>query len=160
MESRAQSSAEATDADYGRLKMSYVVATPEVATMPLAWAGWPDSVLADIAEIGYRGIELQTRDPARLDRRAIARSLERAGLVATGVSTGAIPNEDGLFMTLPERGHSRGGNRAAHRSSGVRRGTRYAHDNRERARLSQMGSRRIHRYVMVPVCSGPRACPC
>jgi sugar phosphate isomerase/epimerase len=102
MESRAQSSAVATDADYGRLRMSYVVATPEVATMPLAWAGWPDSVLADIAEIGYRGIELQTRDPARLDRRAIARSLERAGLVATGVSTGAIPNEDGLFMISPD----------------------------------------------------------
>jgi sugar phosphate isomerase/epimerase len=102
MDSREQPCAAPKDVNFGQLRMSYVMATPEVATMPLAWVGRPDSILADIAEIGYRGIELQTRDPARLDRRAIAKSLERAGLVATGVSTGAIPSEDGLFMTSPD----------------------------------------------------------
>lgn len=89
-------------ADEYPLRLSYVLATPEVSAMPLAWVGWSDKTLARVAEIGYGGAELQVRDPGSLDATDLARSLARASLVPTGVSTGPVSTQDGLFLLSPE----------------------------------------------------------
>jgi sugar phosphate isomerase/epimerase len=84
------------------VKLSYMVATPEVRTMPAAWVGDPAAVLGEIAEIGYGGVELQTRDPRSFDTAAFLAQTAKAGLVITGVSTAPAVDEDKLYLTSPD----------------------------------------------------------
>jgi sugar phosphate isomerase/epimerase len=84
------------------MRLSYTVATPEVARMPLAWVGDAATVLPSLAEIGYGGVELQTRDPGAFDTAAFHRQVRAAGLVVTGVSSGPAATDDGLYLTSPD----------------------------------------------------------
>ena len=81
------------------MKLSYMIATPEVATTPMSWVGDSASVLGRIAELGYGGVELQVRDPDAFDRVAFKRQIGAARLALTGVSTAPAVTEDGLFLT-------------------------------------------------------------
>ena len=67
--------------------------------MPLAWVGPLDTVLPAIAEIGYEGVEFQTRDPDHVDVAKLKRQVREAGLVVTAFSTGMLPRADGLTLT-------------------------------------------------------------
>jgi sugar phosphate isomerase/epimerase len=62
------------------MKLSYMAATPEVKSMPLAWVGNLDAILPRVAEIGYEGIEFQMRDPSQVDRARLQRQVREAGL--------------------------------------------------------------------------------
>ncbi len=84
------------------MKLAYMMATPEVKSMPLCWVGDVDRIVPRIAEIGYRGVELQVRDPAAFDRKRIARLAQDAGIAITAVSTGQVGAEDGLYLTDPK----------------------------------------------------------
>jgi sugar phosphate isomerase/epimerase len=80
------------------MKLAYMIATPELKSMPMAWVGDYQRSIARIAEIGYDGIELQVRNPAEFDSAALGRCAQSAALKISAVSTGGIGAEDGLFL--------------------------------------------------------------
>lgn len=84
------------------MNLSFVVASPEVTQSPIAWVGWSATVLGQLAEIGYGGVEVQVRDPATIDRTRLRTDLRTAGLAVAGVSTGPISGEDGLYLTAAD----------------------------------------------------------
>jgi 5-keto-L-gluconate epimerase len=84
------------------VRLSYTVATPEVSVMPNAWVDDLPTVLARLADLGYAGVEFQTREPGGVDAGHLARLLDHAGLTATGVSTGPAVAADALFLTSPD----------------------------------------------------------
>jgi sugar phosphate isomerase/epimerase len=79
-----------------------MIATPEVARMPLAWVGDPDAILPKLAAMGYEGVELQVRDPAEFDPAAFERKVKAVGLEICAVSSGAIGDAENIFLTSPE----------------------------------------------------------
>jgi len=83
------------------LKLSYTVATPDVTQLATAWMGDRDQVVAQLAEIGYGAVELQTGDPTAFDSAAFRRQIGAAGLEITGVSTGPLAAK-GLYLTAPD----------------------------------------------------------
>jgi 5-keto-L-gluconate epimerase len=81
------------------VKLAYMATTPDVrSAMPLAWMGDLDEILPRVAGIGYEGIEFQIRDPALIDRARLENQVREAGLVCTGISTGQVGAEDGLYL--------------------------------------------------------------
>ncbi len=84
------------------LNLSYMITTPEVVSDGLAWRGSTLDVMATIAEMGYGGVELQTRDPNAFDRTALVQRAGELGLALTGVSTAPAVVEDALFLTSPD----------------------------------------------------------
>lgn len=81
------------------MKLCYMSTTPEVkGPMPLAWLEDLDTVLPAVSELGYDGIELQTRDPAEFDHAAVKRKIDRSGLELVALSTGPIGREDNLYL--------------------------------------------------------------
>jgi sugar phosphate isomerase/epimerase len=84
------------------VKLSYVVATPEVVRRPASWPGWSVQTLERLAEIGYQGVELQVCDVSRFDRRQVVAQLRGVGLEAVGVSTGPMASDDHLFLSDPD----------------------------------------------------------
>ena len=80
------------------MRLAYMIATPELKTMPMSWVGDYRRIIPRLAEIGYDGVELQVRDPAEFDGAALGRCAQEAGLAIAAVSTGAIGAEDGLFL--------------------------------------------------------------
>jgi len=85
------------------MKFCYMSTTPEVnGPMPLAWHGDLDTVLPTVADLGYEGIELQTRNPAEFDHAAVMKKVRAAGLEMVAISTGPIGIEDKLYIVLPE----------------------------------------------------------
>jgi sugar phosphate isomerase/epimerase len=79
-----------------------MIASPEVTTMPMAWVDVSPANLQLLSAIGYRGVEIQTRNPALFDRTAFRKQIQTAGLEVTGVSTAPAVTEDGLFLTSPD----------------------------------------------------------
>ena len=84
------------------MKLAFSSTTEEVASMPLAWVGPLDDVLPAIAEIGYEGVEFQTRDPDEVEVARLRRQVREAGLEVTAFSTGMLPRADGLVLVHPE----------------------------------------------------------
>ncbi|HXP93477.1 MAG TPA: sugar phosphate isomerase/epimerase family protein [Candidatus Binatia bacterium] len=84
------------------MKLAYMITTPDVERMPISWVGDPDVVLPKLAKIGYDGVELQTRDPSAFDAAAFGKKAKDAGLAICAVSSGAIGESDGIFLTSPE----------------------------------------------------------
>src|SRR5919199_835221 len=80
------------------MRLAYMIATPELKAMPMAWVGDYRTIIPRLAEIGYDGIELQVRDPAEFDGAALGRCAQEAGLKISAVSTGAIGAADGLYL--------------------------------------------------------------
>jgi sugar phosphate isomerase/epimerase len=84
-------------------KIAYMSTTPEVkGPMPLAWLADLDTVIPAVKELGYTGLELQTRDPSAFDQVAVKRKIESAGLEIVAISTGPIGIEDGLYICHKE----------------------------------------------------------
>lgn len=84
------------------MQLAYMIATPELKTMPMAWVGAYEQSIPKLAEIGYQGIELQVRDPAAFDSRALGACAQSACLKISAVSTGAVGSADGLFLMSPD----------------------------------------------------------
>ncbi|GAC1321343.1 MAG: sugar phosphate isomerase/epimerase [Chloroflexota bacterium] len=84
------------------MQLAYMIATPELKTMPMAWVGAYERIIPTLAEIGYTGIELQVRDPRAFDSRALGACADAVGLRICAVSTGAVGSEDGLFLMSPD----------------------------------------------------------
>lgn len=80
-------------------KIAYMSTTPEVnGPMVLAWHADLDTVIPAVKELGYTGLELQTRDPSQFDHVAVKKKIENAGLEIVAISTGPIGIEDGLYI--------------------------------------------------------------
>jgi 5-keto-L-gluconate epimerase len=84
------------------MKLAYSSVTPEVDSMPLAWVGPPEVVLPKIAEIGYEGVEFQTRKPTEIDVPKLRRQVQEVGLTVTAFSTGMLPRAEGLVLVHPD----------------------------------------------------------
>ena len=85
------------------MRFCYMSTTPEVnGPMPLAWHGDLDTVLPTVADLGYEGVELQTRNPAEFDHAAVMKKVQSAGLEMVAISTGPIGIEDKLYIVPPD----------------------------------------------------------
>jgi 5-keto-L-gluconate epimerase len=84
------------------MQLAYMMATPELKAMPMAWVGDYERIIPRLAEIGYDGVELQVRDPADFDGEALQRCAQQAGLRIAAVSTGAVGSEDNLYLMSPD----------------------------------------------------------
>jgi sugar phosphate isomerase/epimerase len=84
------------------MKLAYMITTPEVARMPIAWVGDPNVVLPKLAAMGYDGVELQTRDPAAFDAAAFEKKVKNAGLSICAVSSGVIGETENMYLTSPD----------------------------------------------------------
>lgn len=86
------------------MRLAAVVTTPEVSRAPAValLSGSFEEKLARAAAIGYHGVELMTTGPAALDHGAVRRQLERAGLEAAAIASGALFAVEGLTL-LHER---------------------------------------------------------
>ena len=72
------------------MQLAYMIATPELKAMSMAWVGDYRHTIPTLAEIGYDGIELQVRDPAAFDSQALGRCARDVGMQISAVSTGAV----------------------------------------------------------------------
>lgn len=85
------------------MKLSLLVATPEVRGGPLALlSGSFEERLTKAAALGYDGVELMCRNPALIDAHAIRRSLAASGLEAPAIVTGEVFGEDKLCLVSPD----------------------------------------------------------
>jgi D-psicose/D-tagatose/L-ribulose 3-epimerase len=66
-----------------------------------AWESF-EADLAELARLGYDGVELSVSDPARLDIPRLQRSLHRYGLALCGILTGDSYDEEGLCLNSPD----------------------------------------------------------
>jgi 5-keto-L-gluconate epimerase len=83
---------------YRAMKLAYMISTPELKVMPMAWVGDFRQTIPRIAEIGYEGVELQVRNPADFDHQALGHCCHDAGVSVSAVSTGGLGAADGLFL--------------------------------------------------------------
>lgn len=84
------------------MRLAYMVNTPDVD--PVGVLGMTGDVaenLRVLADLGFRAVELQARDPLCVDRPAIERALDAVGLSVCCVCTGEVPAQDGLSLTDP-----------------------------------------------------------
>jgi 5-keto-L-gluconate epimerase len=81
------------------MKFSIVLSTNPTAFDAVVFEGDFARNAAQIAEIGYEGVELAVRDPALIDSRAIGRTLAQLGLKVPAIGTGQAFGEDGLSFT-------------------------------------------------------------
>jgi sugar phosphate isomerase/epimerase len=72
------------------------------AAVPLQ--GEISDILALAREIGYDGVELNLGHPNEVDAAALRGELDRHGLKAISIATGAAYFEEGLCLTVPEPG--------------------------------------------------------
>jgi sugar phosphate isomerase/epimerase len=85
------------------MKLSLVVSLPDVVYGPLALlSGAFEEKLDKAAGLGCQGVELMTRDPARLDGAAIAAALRRRNLEVSQVVTGELFGADGLGLVTSD----------------------------------------------------------
>ncbi len=82
------------------MKLSLAIQTPEVGlAIPVALlTGTFAEKLAKAAVLGVAGVELMTADPAALDAAGIRADLERHGLRAAAVGSGAVALAAGLHL--------------------------------------------------------------
>lgn len=66
-----------------------------------SWEGF-EADLAELARLGYDGVELSVSDPARLDIPRLQRSLDRHGLALCGILTGDSYDEERLCLVSPD----------------------------------------------------------
>src|SRR5262245_36524411 len=86
------------------MKLAYMMATPELKTQPMSWVGDYRRIIPRLAEIGYQGVELQTRNPAELkeDASALGDCARDAGIEIVAVSSAALGTEDRLYLMSPD----------------------------------------------------------
>src|SRR2546426_972051 len=84
------------------MKLAYMMATPELKTQPMSWVGDYQRIIPRLAEIGYQGVELQTRNPAEFDARALGQCAAESGVKIAAVSSAALGTEDHLYLMSPD----------------------------------------------------------
>ena len=84
------------------LKIASMVGAPDLETPTLApFQGDLGQALQKLSALGYDGIELMTKQPARLDFTALRQLLAENRLVLTGLCSGHIFGEDHLGLVTP-----------------------------------------------------------
>ncbi len=85
------------------IKIATMVGAPDLEQETLApYSGDIPATLGKLAQLGYDGVELMTRDPSRLDGRQIKRLLSENGLQLVGLCTGHVYGEDRLGLVGPD----------------------------------------------------------
>ncbi|HET6443252.1 MAG TPA: sugar phosphate isomerase/epimerase family protein [candidate division Zixibacteria bacterium] len=86
------------------IKIAAMIGTPDLTQETLAlYSGDLDIAFRKVADLGYDGVELMTKDPSRLDVLQIRRSLDLLGLELVGLCTGHVFGEDNLGLVGPDR---------------------------------------------------------
>jgi sugar phosphate isomerase/epimerase len=85
------------------LQIAAMVGAPDLEQDTLAvYSGDLPRAFANLAELGYDGVELMTKDPARLDGAQIRGWLEESHLELVGLCTGHVYGEDRLGLVGPD----------------------------------------------------------
>jgi sugar phosphate isomerase/epimerase len=81
------------------MKLSIVLSIDAAKFDAVVYKGTVYDNIAQIADLGYDGVELAVRDPAQLDVNAIKRVLAKHDLRVPAIGTGQAYGEDGLSFT-------------------------------------------------------------
>ena len=85
------------------MKKGLVISGPDVVYGPLALlCGSFEEKIQRAAELGYDGVELMVRDPAKLDWSSIRRAIEAVNLEVPQIVTGEIFGADGLCLVTAD----------------------------------------------------------
>lgn len=86
------------------IKIAAVIGSPDLQKQTLAvYSNDLRQAFQKVSRLGYQGVELMTKDPARLDGKSMKRWLEEAGVALVGLCTGHVYGEDGLGLVGPDR---------------------------------------------------------
>jgi sugar phosphate isomerase/epimerase len=81
------------------LKLSIVLSTQPASFSALAYQGNLGRNIANIAQLGYDGVELAVRDPQLLDIDVLEEALVKSDLPVPAIGTGQAYGEEGLSLT-------------------------------------------------------------
>lgn len=85
------------------LKIATMIGAPDLEEETLAvYSGDLTTAFGKVAELGYEGIEIMTKDPTKLDGVAIRRWLDENQLEMVGLCTGHVYGEDKLGLVGPD----------------------------------------------------------
>ncbi len=84
------------------MKLSVVLSTQPAQFQAATFKGDLESNLAQIAGLGYDGVELAIRDPKLIDIDALEVSVRKHNLKVPGIGTGQAWGEEGLSFTDPD----------------------------------------------------------
>ena len=85
------------------IKIAAMIGAPDLDEETLAvYSGGLPTAFAKVAELGYDGVELMTRDPGQLDGARIRHWLEENNLELAGLCTGHMYGEDQLGLVGPD----------------------------------------------------------
>ena len=81
----------------GTVRLGFTIPAPE------QFESWYVFVrlLRQLADMGYRGVDIALRDPKTIDRPLLRRVLQEAGLELPAIGTGNAYSEEGLSLTDP-----------------------------------------------------------
>ena len=84
------------------MKVSIVLSTQQTRFQAATFSGELESNLANIASMGYQGVELTIRDPRLVDTDSLVHLLARQNLRVPAIGTGQAWGEEGLSFTDPD----------------------------------------------------------
>ena len=84
------------------MKLSYVISTQPTQFQAVAFDPNFEANVARLAELGYDGVELAVREPAKLDVVTIKRTLDKYHLQVPAIGTGQAFVEEHLSFTDPD----------------------------------------------------------
>jgi len=87
-----------------RRKLSIVLSVQPTGFDAVAYKGGFEANVAEIAALGYDGVELAIRDPDLVDDEALLTVVQRHGLVVPAIGTGQAWADEGLSFTDPDPG--------------------------------------------------------
>ena len=86
------------------MKLSIVLSTQPAQFQAATFKGDLETNLAQIASLGYDGVELAIRDPKLIDLQLLDGSIQAHGLSVPAIGTGQAWGEEGLSFTDPDPG--------------------------------------------------------
>ena len=87
------------------IKISAMIGAPDLEQETLAvYSGDLATAFTKVAELGYDGVELMTKNPAQLDGVKTRQWLDENHLKLVGLCTGHVYGEDGLGLVGPDPG--------------------------------------------------------
>jgi sugar phosphate isomerase/epimerase len=84
------------------MKLSFVISTQPTTFQAVAFDPTFEANIARLAELGYDGVELAVREPAKLDVVAVKRTLDKHHLQVPAIGTGQAYVEEHLSFTDPD----------------------------------------------------------
>lgn len=84
------------------MNLSIVLSTQQTQFQAATLSGSLEANLANIAGLGYQGVELAVRDPKLVDGDSLARLIQKYNLKVPAIGTGQAWGEEGLSFTDPE----------------------------------------------------------